>query len=106
MNRRRAGALNRYGNLFDAIEARREVGFDRFLLRIFQIGAATARLLARNYPALDDLRRALAAAADPESEERKALLNIDQIGPSAADELIRFFADKRNAAVVDDWPGN
>lgn len=94
-------------NLFQAIEERRTIGLDRFVyaLGIRQVGQATARLLARHYITLDALRETMALAVDRESDAYTDLVNIDQIGPSVADDLIAFFNDDHNRAVVDDLAG-
>ena len=91
-------------NLLRAIEERRRIGFDRFIyaLGIRQIGQATARLLARNYGSLDHLRTSLAAAAEDDSEAYDDLVGIDGIGPSVAADLLGFFAEAHNQAVLDD----
>lgn len=89
-------------NLFDAIRARREIGFDRFLfaLGIRQIGEATARLLARHYGDLPSLQSTLAAAQDKESEAYQDLVAIDGIGDSVATDLLAFFHDPQNQEVL------
>jgi len=89
--------------LFDAIEARRSIGLDRFVfaLGIRQVGQATARLLARTYGSFAALRAAMDAAQDRASEAYENLLAIDQIGPSVADDLLGFFAEGHNQAVLD-----
>jgi DNA ligase (NAD+) len=90
--------------LFDAIEARRSIGLDRFIyaLGIRQVGQATARLLALNYHTLSAWREAMqAVAADPEGPALQHLVSIDQIGPSVAEDLAAFFAEPHNLAVLD-----
>jgi DNA ligase (NAD+) len=90
--------------LFDAIEARRRIGLDRFIyaLGIRQVGQATARLLALNYHSLSAWREAMQAmAADPEGPALQHLVSIDQIGPSVAEDLAAFFAEPHNLAVLD-----
>ncbi|MEO1224293.1 MAG: NAD-dependent DNA ligase LigA [Pseudomonadota bacterium] len=91
-------------NLFAAIEARRTIGLDRFIyaLGIRQVGEATARLLARTYGTLDALGEAMDAAQDRESEEYASLIDIDQIGPSVADDLLGFFAEPHNREILRD----
>ncbi|MCR9175935.1 MAG: NAD-dependent DNA ligase LigA [Alphaproteobacteria bacterium] len=91
-------------NLLAAIEARRTIGLDRFIfaLGIRQVGQATARLLAANYGTLDALRAALDTAHDPDSDATADLINIDQIGSSVAKDLIDFFHEDHNRAVLDD----
>jgi DNA ligase (NAD+) len=91
-------ALDRWGaksvdNLFAQIEERRRVPFDRFLvgLSIPEVGPATARLLATNHPDLDELR----AATEDE------LQHLDGIGPEVASAICQWFADDRNAALLE-----
>jgi len=91
--------------LFDAIEARRRIGLDRFIyaLGIRQVGQATARLLALNYHTLINWRAAMEeVAGDPEGPSWQHLISIDQIGPSVAEDLAAFFAEPHNLKVLDD----
>ncbi len=91
------------GKLFDAIDARRRIALDRviYALGIRQVGQATAKLLARNYGTFEAWRAAMTAAADEASSDYADLVNIDQIGPSVAADLIAFFAEPHNSEVVD-----
>jgi DNA ligase (NAD+) len=91
-------------NVLASIEARRQIGLDRFIfaLGIRQIGQATARLLAINYGSLPAMLAAMATARDEESDAYKDLVNIDQIGPLVAADLVAFFAEAHNHAVVED----
>jgi len=109
--------------LVGAIEARRTIGFDRFLngIGIPLIGEATARLLAEEYRDADAwLSEMLAAvaerAAHPETirKEKAAvevgpafgrLCNIDQIGVTTADAMVAFFAEGRTVEVIRDLRG-
>lgn len=90
-------------NLFDAIEARRTIGLDRLLygLGIRHVGQTNARLLAHSYGTIAAAREALVAAAEPDSEARAELLNIDGIGETVADALAEFFAEAHNRAALD-----
>jgi DNA ligase (NAD+) len=89
--------------LFDAIEARRTIGLDRFIysLGIRQVGQATARLLAIHYQTLARWREAMIEAVAPDSAARADLMAIDQIGPSVAEDLTEFFAEPHNLGVLD-----
>ncbi len=89
-------------NLKRAIEDRREIGLDRFVyaLGIPQVGQATARLLARTYGSWTALKASMADAQDRESEAYADLIDIDQIGPSVADDLLGFFAEDHNQEVL------
>jgi len=90
--------------LFEAIEARRRIGLDRFIyaLGIRQVGQATARLLALNYHTLGQWREAMRALGDDrEGAAWQQLVSIDQIGPSVAEDLADFFGEQHNIAVLD-----
>ncbi|KJE35952.1 NAD-dependent DNA ligase LigA [Thalassospira sp. HJ] len=93
--------------LFDGINERRTVGLDRFIyaLGIRQIGQATAKLLARHYGSLSEWRSAMVAANEADSEALRELINIDQIGPGVAKDLIEFMAEDHNREVLDDLQG-
>jgi DNA ligase (NAD+) len=91
-------------NLISAINERRRIAFDRFInaLGIPQVGQATARLLARHYRSLANWRREMEAAQDPESEALAGLVEVGGIGESMAADIIGFFAEPHNQAVLDD----
>ena len=92
-------------NLRNAIRARTTIGLDRFIyaLGIRQVGQATARLLARTYGSFQAFKAAMTeAAADREGEAYARLIDIDQIGPAVADDLLGFFAEEHNRKVVAD----
>jgi len=104
-------ALDGYGevsvrNLLAAIEARREIGFERFIfsLGIRQVGQATARLLALHFDRPDTMLAALSPDADLEATTAE-LTAIDQVGESMAADLIAFFANDSNSAAVTDLLG-
>ncbi|NIY77361.1 NAD-dependent DNA ligase LigA [Thalassospira sp. HF15] len=90
--------------LFDGVNERRTIGLDRFIyaLGIRQIGQATAKLLARHYGSLGEWRSAMVAANEADSEALRELINIDQIGPGVAKDLIEFMAEDHNREVLDD----
>lgn len=91
-------------NLVRALEERRTIALERLIyaLGIPQVGRATARLLARHYGTLAAWRAAMTAARDPDSEVYRDLINIDGIGPSVAGDILAFFAEPHNIAVLDD----
>lgn len=91
-------------NLIAAIDDRRAVDLDRLIyaLGIPQVGSATARLLAKQYGALGNWRNAMAAAENRESEAYAELTDIDGIGPSVAEDILEFFGEAHNRAVLDD----
>jgi DNA ligase (NAD+) len=91
-------------NLLSAIEARRTIPLDRFIyaLGIRQVGEATARLLARHYRSLAAWRDGMIAASDPASDAYRELDSIEGVGPAVAADIVAFFAEPHNLAVLDD----
>ncbi|MEM7651346.1 MAG: NAD-dependent DNA ligase LigA, partial [Pseudomonadota bacterium] len=89
-------------NLFSSINERRNIELNRFIyaLGIRQAGEATAKRLAAVYGSLDALKEAVIAAQDRESEAYAELINIDDIGPAMADDLIGFFSEEHNQDVL------
>jgi DNA ligase (NAD+) len=90
--------------LIAAIDEHRRIALDRFInaLGIPQVGQATARLVARHYRSLERWRAAMEAAQASESEARAAFLEIHGIGDDMAADIIGFFAEPHNRAVLDD----
>ena len=90
--------------LLAAIEARRTIGFDRFIyaLGIRQVGEATAKLLARHYRDLPHWRKSMVAATDKVSAAWRDLDDIDQIGPLVAGDIVAFFKEPHNLKVIED----
>jgi DNA ligase (NAD+) len=92
-------------NLFDAIDARRNITLDRviYALGIRHIGETNARLLARHYGTMAALRDA-ARAAKPPSEEKgdkgndawQELNATEGIGSVVAEAVVEFFKEPRN----------
>ena len=95
-------------NLMSAIDAKRTIEMPRFVfaLGIQQVGQATARLLAKQYGSIAALRAAMDGARVIGSEQLEELLNIDGIGASMAKDLVEFFAEPHNNAVLDDLLSN
>ncbi|MBW8309900.1 MAG: NAD-dependent DNA ligase LigA [Candidatus Paracaedibacteraceae bacterium] len=89
-------------NLFEAINERRTISLDRFIyaLGILQIGSVTAKLLAKHYRTLPVLVEAMQQAQDPTSDAYRDLLNLDGIGESMAEDLLSFFHEPHNLAVI------
>jgi len=90
--------------LFDAINARRTIELERFVyaLGIRQVGEATAKKLAKNYHTIQALMAELEAAAKTDSEAYAKLIDIDDIGPSVADDLVGFFSEAHNKDLLND----
>jgi len=94
-------------NLENALEERKNIELYRFIfsLGIPQIGQATARTLAKQYGSLEGWRDAMDIAQDHSSESYHDLMNIDGIGIAIAGDILDFFAEEQNRAVVDDLAG-
>ncbi|MBV9077624.1 MAG: NAD-dependent DNA ligase LigA, partial [Methylobacteriaceae bacterium] len=89
--------------LFDAIDARRRLGLDRFIyaLGIRHIGETNARLLARHYGSFEALRAAGRAAVDPASSAYAEFDAIEGVGAAVADALGAFFGEPHNDEMLD-----
>jgi DNA ligase (NAD+) len=85
-------------NLFNAIDARRSIGLNRFLysLGIRHVGETNARRLARHFGDWEALRAA--ARAENAAEE---LSSVEGVGPVVAEAVADFFAEPRNEAALD-----
>ena len=90
-------------NLVRAIEARRRIGFARFIfgLGIRRIGETNARLLARHYGDARAWVASMRAAAVVGSDERSQLGSISKVGEAIAAEVVAFFAEARNVETVE-----
>ena len=91
-------------NLFAAIAARRRIALNRliFALGIRHVGETNAKLLARHYGTIDNLRTSMEAARAGRDSEAYAELNaIDGIGEVLADAVVEFFAEPRNRDGLD-----
>ncbi|HEY9079559.1 NAD-dependent DNA ligase LigA [Magnetovibrio sp.] len=95
-------------NLLEAIAAKRTIEMPRFVyaLGIRQVGQATARLLAKQYGSMTALRMAMEDARVIGSEALEELLSIDGIGASMAKDIVEFFAEPHNNAVLNDLLDN
>lgn len=90
-------------NLFSAIDARRNIGFARFLyaLGIRHIGQGNARLMARHFQSLENLKAQWGELADRESAAFQSILNIDGVGEAAATAFSQFMTAPENRSVVE-----
>ena len=81
-------------NLNASIERARDIELHRFLFAIGipEVGEVTAKILARAFGTLDALRAAPVWK----------LKQIDGIGEVMADEIVSFFADAHNNAILDE----
>ena len=80
-------------NVLDALEQSKSTTLPRFLyaLGIRHVGESTAKALAAHFGSLDALKAA--------SEE--TLLDVNDVGPVVAHEIVHFFADPLNETLVD-----
>jgi len=91
--------------LFQAINARKKVELSIFIyaLGIRHIGAANARLLAKNYTSCTHLKnKLLEAATNKDNDAYLDLVNIDGIGPAVADALTGFVREPLNRRILDE----
>ena len=90
-------------NLFDAINNRREIYFDRFLysLGIRHIGQGNANLIAKHYLSFQKFYGLISSIEDEESSAWQDLMAIDGVGPGAAGALKEFFTSSSNRFIVD-----
>jgi DNA ligase (NAD+) len=91
-------------NLFEAIEARRNIMLDRFIfaLGIRHIGETTARVLARHYGSAEHLRDQMQQAAKSEENDARHVLEaIDGVGVIVAESLLDFFNEVHNVEIFD-----
>ena len=90
-------------NLFQAIEDRRHIGFDRFLhaIGIPHVGEATARLLAQTYGNPQTWLEAMhAASQSTASEAYLQLISIPGVGSVVSQEIVGFLQNPRNLEVI------
>jgi DNA ligase (NAD+) len=90
-------------NLFDAIDARREIALDRFLnaLGIRHVGETTARALARGYGSWVAFHDAALKVAEGDPAAREDMDAIDQIGETVVEAVARYFGESHNRALVE-----
>ncbi|MBQ7244089.1 MAG: NAD-dependent DNA ligase LigA [Bacilli bacterium] len=85
-------------NMLDAIEESKKKSLEKLLfgLGIKEIGAKTAKILARRFHSLDEFFNL--------SEED--LLKVDDIGPVAAKSIVSFFADEHEREIIENLRKN
>jgi DNA ligase (NAD+) len=90
-------------NLLAAIEARRQIGLDRFIfaLGIRHIGETNARLLARHFGSFEALRDVARRAASGDAEALGELTAIGGVGEVVAEALVDFFREAHNEDMLD-----
>lgn len=89
--------------IFDAIDARRDIPFDRVLysLGIRHVGRTNSRLIAQHFIEWDAFWTAVPYLRDGTSEPYLALLGIDGMGQAALGSLAGFFASDTNVQIVE-----
>jgi DNA ligase (NAD+) len=90
-------------NLFEAINARRNVELNRllFALGILHVGETGAKLLARHFGTLDALRETALRAGAGDAEARAEINAIGGIGEVVTDAIVEFFREPHNAEMLD-----
>ena len=85
-------------NMLDAIEESKKKSLEKLLfgLGIKEIGAKTAKILARRFRSLDEFFNL--------TEED--LLKVDDIGPVAAKSIVSFFADEHERGIIENLRKN
>lgn len=84
-------------NLFSAINKSRHISLSRFIyaLGIRQVGAATARLIAQNFISWNEFVKEMKA------QNTEKLLAIDGIGPAMVKDIVEFFQEQHNIAIIE-----
>jgi DNA ligase (NAD+) len=90
-------------NLFNAIEARREIALERFVyaLGMRHVGETTARALARGYGSWRPFHDACVKVAENDLETRAEMDNLDQIGETVIDSIAAYFGEEHNRGIVE-----
>jgi DNA ligase (NAD+) len=85
-------------NLFNAIEARREIPLERFIyaLGIRHVGETTAVALARGYGNWAAFHEACLKLAKDDEETKKEMDALDQIGDTVIESLHDYFGEAHN----------
>jgi len=85
-------------NLFDAIEARREIPLERFIyaLGIRHVGETTAVALARGYGSWEAFHDACLRLAKGDAEATEEMDALDQIGDTVIESLGTYFSETHN----------
>jgi DNA ligase (NAD+) len=90
-------------NLFDAINARREISLERFIyaLGIRHVGETTAQALARGYGTWAAFHDAARTVAKGDLEARAEMDALDQIGDTVIDAIAAYFGESHNVKMVE-----
>jgi len=90
-------------NLFNSINARREIALDRFIyaLGIRHVGETTALALARGYGSWDAFHDACLKVADGDEEAIAEMDALDQIGDTVIQAVKAYFGESHNRGIVE-----
>src|SRR5215510_4641414 len=90
-------------NLFNAIEARRTIGLDRFIyaLGIRHVGETTALALARGYGSWEAFHDAALKIAKGDVEAGAEMDALDQIGDTVIEAVKAYFGESHNRGIVE-----
>jgi DNA ligase (NAD+) len=90
-------------NLFDAINARREISLDRFIfaLGIRHVGETTALALARGYGSWKAFHEAALKIAKGDEEAAAEMDALDQIGDTVIAAIRAYFGESHNRGIVE-----
>jgi DNA ligase (NAD+) len=90
-------------NLFSAIEARREIGLDRFIyaLGIRHVGETTALVLARAYGSWQAFHDACVKIAKGDADAIAEMDALDQIGDTVIESVRAYFGESHNRGIVE-----
>ena len=90
-------------NLFNAIDARREIALERFIyaLGIRHVGETTAVALARGYGTWQAFHDACLKLANGDDETKQEMDALDQIGDTVIESLSEYFAEQHNRRRVE-----
>jgi DNA ligase (NAD+) len=90
-------------NLFNAIDARREISLERFIyaLGIRHVGETTAQALARGYGTWEAFHDAARAVATGDADARTDMDALDQIGDTVIDSIAAYFGERHNVKKVE-----
>jgi DNA ligase (NAD+) len=90
-------------NLFNAIEARREIALERFVyaLGMRHVGETTARALARGYGSWSAFHDACLKVSAGDLETQAEMDNLDQIGETVIESIAAYFGEQHNRGIVE-----
>jgi DNA ligase (NAD+) len=90
-------------NLFNAIEARREIALERFIyaLGMRHVGETTALALARGYGSWEAFHDACLKVVNGDEEAIAEMDALDQIGDTVIKSIAAYFGEDHNRGIVE-----